>query len=291
MRNRAGAGDDHGFFRDHERAAVGGCIDLLAHEIVDGGRAIQDYAAAEHRAALHDNAFVHAAISPNHHIVFNNHWHGADGLEDAADLRACGDVAIAPDLRATSDQSVRVDHRAIIDVRPGIDEHRRHARDAAPDVRAIANAAPAWNDAHLACEANRFDRIGVFVENRLSHAVNRHIDHLAHTKSAEEAFFHPRICAPPRFRCSAGIGRAHPPAIPRRLEATEITPRPPSAKSGNVMASSPERTTKCSGTRAAMEAICEMFPEASLTPTIVSIADSRFTVAGSIFTPVRPGTL
>src|SRR5258708_1672696 len=217
MRNRAGAGDDHGFFRDHERAAVGGCIDLLAHEIVDRGRAIQDYAAAEHRAALHDNAFVHAAISPNHHIVFNNHWHGADGLEDAADLRACGDVAIAPDLRATSDQSVRVDHRAIIDVRPGIDEHRRHARDAAPDVRAIANAGPAWNDAHLACEADRVDRIDVFVEKRLSHTVNRHINHLAHTKSEEDAFFHPPICPPPPLRCPLRFLPPPPPPPPPPL--------------------------------------------------------------------------
>src|SRR5258708_3851524 len=190
MRNRAGAGDDHGFFRDHERAAVGGCIDLLAHDIVHGGRAIQDYAAAEHRAALHDDAFVHAAISPDHHIVLDNHWHGADRLEDTADLRACGDVAIAPDLRATSDQGVRVDHRAVIDVCAGIDEHRRHARDSTPDVRTIANGGPTWNNAHLACEADCLHRIGVLVEKRLSPPLDPHIPPLPPTTSPPDASFH-----------------------------------------------------------------------------------------------------
>ncbi len=34
-----------------------------------------------------------------------------------------------------------------------------------------------------------------------------------------------------------------------------------------------------------------MLPEASFTATIFSIADSRFKVAGSTFTPVRPITL
>ena len=40
-----------------------------------------------------------------------------------------------------------------------------------------------------------------------------------------------------------------------------------------------------------MVAICAMLPEASLTPTMLSIAASRASVAGSTFTPVRPCTL
>ena len=36
-----------------------------------------------------------------------------------------------------------------------------------------------------------------------------------------------------------------------------------------------------------MSAICDMLPEASFTPTMLSIAASRFRVAGSRFTPVR----
>jgi len=44
-----------------------------------------------------------------------------------------------PTCGATSDQRVRVNHRAIIDVRTGIDEHWRHARDTTSDEGAVAN--------------------------------------------------------------------------------------------------------------------------------------------------------
>src|SRR6266849_1293896 len=75
------------------------------------------------------------------------------------------------------------------------------------------------------------------------------------------------------------------------FETTEMTPRPPRAMSGSVMASSPERTMNSSGTALRIAAICEMLPEASLMPAMFSILASRFTVAGSMFTPVRPCTL
>ena len=70
-----------------------------------------------------------------------------------------------------------------------------------------------------------------------------------------------------------------------------MTPLPPRPASASVMASSPESTVKSGGRVAHRFAICAMFPEASFTPTMLSIAASRRSVAGSTFTPVRPGTL
>ena len=90
-------------------------------------------------------------------------------------------------------------------------------------------------------------------------------------------------------------GRAAPAASsPRefRSTTTEIKPRPPSAISGSVIASSPRKHDETlRHARRARAAICEIFPDASFTPTIFSISARRFTVAGSMFTPVRPGML
>ncbi len=40
-----------------------------------------------------------------------------------------------------------------------------------------------------------------------------------------------------------------------------------------------------------IDAICEMFPDASLTPAMPGMVARRASVAGSTFTPVRPCTL
>ena len=53
------------------------------------------------------------------------------------------------------------------------------------------------------------------------------------------------------------------------LDATEITPRPPIAINGSVIASSPESTRNSSGTQFRIVAICPTFPEASLIPTML----------------------
>src|SRR5436190_3464895 len=50
--------------------------------------------------------------------------------------------------------------------------------------------------------------------------------------------------------------------------ATEMMPRPPTAISGSVSASSPERTMKSSGTARQISHICVMLPDASFTPTM-----------------------
>ncbi len=57
------------------------------------------------------------------------------------------------------------------------------------------------------------------------------------------------------------------------------------------MESSPHSTAKLYGTCCTTCAIWLMLPEASFTPTMYSISASRFSVAGSTFTPVRPCTL
>ena len=75
------------------------------------------------------------------------------------------------------------------------------------------------------------------------------------------------------------------------FEATEMTPRPPIAISGNVIASSPERTMKSSGSSWQISVIWLMLPEASFTPMMFGSVAMRASVFGSTFTPARPGTL
>ena len=75
------------------------------------------------------------------------------------------------------------------------------------------------------------------------------------------------------------------------FDATEMTPCPPTAISGSVSASSPERTMNDSGTSLQMSTIWLMFPDASLTPMMFGSVARRASVDGSMFTPARPGTL
>ena len=59
------------------------------------------------------------------------------------------------------------------------------------------------------------------------------------------------------------------------LDATETTPTPPSAITGSVTASSPEKTRNVSGTLLITSAICVMLPLASFTPMMFEISASR----------------
>src|SRR5712675_2577364 len=199
-------------------------MNLFVHQIIHSGGAIQYYPAAQHRAALHDDALIHAAIPSDHHLIFNNQRHGADRLENPTDLRACGDVTISSDLRAASDQCVRIDHRAVIDIRPGIYEHRRHARDTTSDIYTVANNGPDWNNSYLACQTDIFNGIGVLIEKRLSLPVDRHIYNPAHPKSEQDAFLYPGVYAPARFRSCIGLCRAHFAAIQRGFERLKCAP-------------------------------------------------------------------
>ena len=75
------------------------------------------------------------------------------------------------------------------------------------------------------------------------------------------------------------------------FDVVEITPRPPTASSGSVNASSPESTSKSGGHCATTCAIWSMLPDASLTPTTHSICASCASVPGRMFDAVRPGML
>ena len=75
------------------------------------------------------------------------------------------------------------------------------------------------------------------------------------------------------------------------FDATEIRPTPPSATTGSVRASSPERTEKCAGAALQISAICVRLPLASFTPAMFGTSERRATVPGSRFAPVRLGTL
>ena len=70
-----------------------------------------------------------------------------------------------------------------------------------------------------------------------------------------------------------------------------MTPTPPNAIKGTVTASSPESTAKPSGTDWQTRAIWPISPEASLTPTMVSISARRASRSGAMLQQVRLGTL
>src|SRR5277367_4631189 len=98
MGDSAGAGNDDGFFGDDERLGVGSGVDAIVDEIVDGDGAIEDGAGAQDCATFDDGAFIDAGIAAKEDVVFNDDGKRADRFEDATDLRASGNVAIAADL-------------------------------------------------------------------------------------------------------------------------------------------------------------------------------------------------
>ena len=74
-----------------------------------------------------------------------------------------------------------------------------------------------------------------------------------------------------------------------RLPTTEITPRPPMARSGSVMLSSPESTV-----RSVAASTCEAWsikPVASFNMAMPGREASRMIVSGSMLRPVRAGML
>lgn len=75
------------------------------------------------------------------------------------------------------------------------------------------------------------------------------------------------------------------------FDKTEMTPKPPKDKIGIIWSSFPEYMCKLSWHKAAILAICEILPEASLIATIFSILDNSKQVSGLILTPVLLGTL
>ncbi len=80
-------------------------------------------------------------------------------------------------------------------------------------------------------------------------------------------------------------------ALGTMLEATEITPQPPTAIRGMVMASSPESTCRLPSTFWHSYWIWMMLPEASFTAKTTLPSARRAMVSGRALEAVRPGTL
>src|SRR5208337_5509642 len=105
-------------------------------------------ACSQHSASFHHVAFVHAHISPDHHIILDDHWKCTHRLQHSSDLCCCGKMAILPNLRARTDQRVRIDHRAFAHIRPDVHKHRRHADHSPADICAIPYAGSSGNNTH-----------------------------------------------------------------------------------------------------------------------------------------------
>src|SRR5208283_2481260 len=116
---------------------------------------------------------------------------------------------------------MRIDQRILADIRAHVHKHRRHADDAARDVRAYANAGAAGNNAHAVRGGNRLHRIGGLIEEGLAARVNGHVHDRAHAKAEENALFHPGIDAPTGGRSRVGLRSADFTAIQARLEGPE----------------------------------------------------------------------
>src|SRR6266851_7540274 len=81
MRDGTRAGNHDGFFGNNQRLGLGGCVDLVANEIVNRNGAIEYRAGAKNGAALHDGPFIHAGISTNQYFVFDDDWQRSNGFE------------------------------------------------------------------------------------------------------------------------------------------------------------------------------------------------------------------
>src|SRR5947207_1627698 len=62
-----------GFLRDDERLGFAGRVDLVANQVVNRNRAIENRAGAKDGAPLHDRSFIDSGISANQNFVFNVH--------------------------------------------------------------------------------------------------------------------------------------------------------------------------------------------------------------------------
>src|SRR5260221_7901219 len=89
-----------------------------------------------------------------------------------------------------------IDHRSFIDISAGIDEHRRHADDAGRNVRAIAYARTARDDAHAIVRRKSSYWISVLVEKLKTGICGRHFHNRAHAKAEQDAALHPGIRLP-----------------------------------------------------------------------------------------------
>ena len=147
--NGAGTGDDDGALWDMEYALLG-AKDFFLDEVEDGGGARENGSGGDDDVGVQVRALVDAAVSADESVVFDDDGEGADGFEDAADLRAGGDVAMRADLGATPDESVGIDHGVVVDPSADVDVGWGHDRHARSEVGAAAHGRAAGDDSDFA---------------------------------------------------------------------------------------------------------------------------------------------
>src|SRR3974390_1081102 len=130
-------------------------------------------------------------------------------------------MAILADLRAGTDKRVEINQGIFVDVSTDIDEHRRHADDAASDEGAIANAGAAGHNADAVMRRHSANRVGGFVEEGLAVRVDGHVHDRAHAEAEENSLLHPGVGAPTCRRTGVRFGGAHLATVQRGLERLE----------------------------------------------------------------------
>src|SRR5437773_10474248 len=128
-------------------------------------------------------------------------------------------MTVAAHLRTTTYECMGIDHRAVTHISARVDVHGWHARNAASDTTAIADARAAGHNAHAAFACEAFYRIGGFIEERLPRGIDRHIHHRAHAEAEQDAFLDPAVDAPSAFRIWVWLGRAYRASIQSIFEA------------------------------------------------------------------------
>src|SRR2546426_805513 len=128
-------------------------------------------------------------------------------------------MTVAAHLRATTYERMGIHHRAVTHIGAGVDVHGWHARNAASDKSAIANAGAARHNAHAALDREAFDGIRAFVEERLPRAVDRHIHHRSHAEAEQDPFLDPAVDTPSAFRFWVWLGGTHRASVQSVFEA------------------------------------------------------------------------
>src|SRR5262245_23604190 len=118
----------------HHNGVAGNCQrgvwsfsqDPAVHQIINWSRASNNCPGSNDGARFNDGTLINTTVATNQNIVFDDHRHGSNGLEHAANLASSTEMHPLANLRAGTHQSVRVHHRLIVHVSTGVNVHRWH---------------------------------------------------------------------------------------------------------------------------------------------------------------------
>src|SRR3954469_4214889 len=99
-------GNDNGVLWDDQTISRFSAMDGLPFQIVYGRAPCKDHSGADHRAFAHDGSLVHAAVSPDHDVVFDHDWGSVDGFEHPTQLRRGAQMHALTNLSAGTDKRV-----------------------------------------------------------------------------------------------------------------------------------------------------------------------------------------